>query len=192
MAREYLSLARRLLHPPAPCVIGVGGLSGSGKSTLAHRLAPLVGGAPGAVVLRSDVLRKRLSGVDPFQRLGPEGYTAEASGRVYRTLIERASGVARDGHSAIADAVFGRPSDRVALEEAAKAAGVAFVGLWLDAPASDLVARSESRQRDASDADANVIRHQVAQDAGVITWHRVDAAASPEQVLQRATAILRV
>ena len=36
LAREYLSLAERLLQPPAPCLIGVGGLSGSGKSTLAH------------------------------------------------------------------------------------------------------------------------------------------------------------
>ena len=125
MAREYLSLAQRLLHPPAPCLIGVGGLSGSGKSTLAHDLAPLVGAAPGAVVIRSDVIRKRLCGVDPFQRLGPEGYTTEMSRRVYGTVIDHASLIVRGGHAAIADAVFGRPSDREALEQAAKAAGVA-------------------------------------------------------------------
>ena len=144
-AREYLSLAQRLLHPPAPCLIGVGGLSGSGKSTLAHNMAPLVGAAPGAVVIRSDVIRKRLCGVDPLQRLGPEGYTAEMSRRVYGTVIDRASLVVRGGHAAIADAVFGRPSDREALEQAAKAAGVPFVGLWLDAPESELIARSGRR-----------------------------------------------
>lgn len=189
-AREYLTLAHRHLHPPAPCVIGVGGLSGSGKSTLAQHMAPLVGAVPGAVVIRSDVIRKRLCGVDPYQRLGPEAYTTETSQRVYGTVIDRASRVVQGGHAAIADAVFGRPSDREALERSAKAAGVAFVGLWLDAPESELIARSGRRRLDASDADAEVIRHQLAQDAGVITWHRVDASSTPEQVLKTATVIL--
>jgi len=190
-AQEYLSLAQRLLCPPAPCLIGVGGLSGSGKSTLAHGLAPLVGAAPGAVVVRSDVIRKRLCGVDPFQRLGPEGYTTETSRRVYGTVIDRASLIIRGGHVAIADAVFGRPSDREALEQAAKAAGVTFVGLWLDAPEADLISRSGTRERDASDADATVTRSQLAQDAGAITWHRVDASSTPEQVLKKAMVILQ-
>lgn len=190
MAREYLSLAQRLLHPPAPCLIGVGGLSGSGKSTLAQHLAPLVGAAPGAVVIRSDVIRKRLCGVDPLQRLGPEGYTTETSRRVYATVIEGASLIVRDGHAAIADAVFGRPSDREALEQAAKAAGISFVGLWLDAPGSELIARSGKREPDASDADADVIRHQLTQNVGVITWHRLDASPALEQVLKEATAKL--
>ena len=189
-ARDYLSLAQRLLHPPPPCLIGVGGLSGSGKSTLARAIAPLVGAAPGAVVIRSDVIRKHLCGVDPLQRLGREGYTTETSRRVYGTLIDRASLVVRSSHAAIADAVFGRPSDREALEQSAGAAGAAFVGLWLDAPEAELTARAGRRERDASDADAEVIRSQLAQDAGVITWHRVDASSTPEQALRQAMVIL--
>ena len=63
MAREYLAMAERLLHPPHPCLVAVGGFSGSGKSTLALSLAPSVGAVPGAVVLRSDETRKRLCGV---------------------------------------------------------------------------------------------------------------------------------
>ena len=50
------------LHPPGPCLV-VGGFSGTGKSTLALGLAPSVGAVPGAVVIRSDEIRKRLSGV---------------------------------------------------------------------------------------------------------------------------------
>ncbi|MEO8070566.1 MAG: AAA family ATPase [Acidobacteriota bacterium] len=191
MAREYLSWAQRFLHPPAPCVVGVGGPSGVGKTVLARGIAPLVGPAPGAVVLRSDVIRKRLLGVDPVQRLGLDGYSAEASRLVYATLIDRASRVVRGGHVAIADAVFGRLSDREALEQAAKAAGVAFVGLWLEASESDLVARAASREADASDADARVIRGQLAQDVGAITWHRIDASCTPEVVLRKALLILR-
>ena len=73
MARDYLVMAQRLLHPPPACLIALGGFSGSGKSTLARALAPLIGAVPGAVVIRSDETRKQLCGVDPFQRLDPEG-----------------------------------------------------------------------------------------------------------------------
>ena len=190
MARDYLELAQRLLNPPGPCLIAVGGLSGSGKSTLAYALAPLVGAVPGAFVIRSDEIRKRLCGVEPFHRLGPEGYTSEVTSRVYATVNDRARIIARNGQAAIADAVFARPSDREAIERAAVAAGVTFVGLWLDAPETELITRSERRTRDASDADAEVIRHQVAQDAGPIAWHRIDASRPPDHVLKQATRVL--
>ena len=90
LARDYLAMAERLLHPPPPCLIAIGGHSGSGKSALAMALAPSIGAVPGAVVLRSDEIRKRLCGVQPLQRLGPEGYTPEVSGRVYATVADRA------------------------------------------------------------------------------------------------------
>ena len=90
LAREYLAMAERLLNPPRPCLIAIGGFSGTGKSTLALGLAPSVGAVPGAVVIRSDEIRKRLSGVSPLDRLGPEGYSSEMSERVYATVAERA------------------------------------------------------------------------------------------------------
>ena len=85
-------------------------------------------------MIRSDEIRKRLCGVDPLQRLGPEGYTSDVTQRVYATMTERAATVVRAGYAAIADAVFARPADRDAIEQAAAAAGVPFVGIWLDAP----------------------------------------------------------
>ena len=45
------------------------GESGSGKSTIARAIAPRIGAAPGAVILRSDEIRKRLAGLAPEQRL---------------------------------------------------------------------------------------------------------------------------
>ncbi len=187
LAGEYLAMAERLLHPPGPCLVAIGGFSGTGKSTLTFGLAPSVGAVPGAVVIRSDVTRKRLSGVSPHDRLGPDGYSAAMSERVYATVAERASATIREGHSAIVDAVFARPGDRQAIERVAADAGVPFVGIWLEAPEPTLVARVEQRRHDASDADAAVIRLQHRTGTGVIRWRRLDASGSPDLVLDEAS-----
>lgn len=189
-ARDYLALAHQLLRPPSPALIAVGGLSGSGKSTVAQCLAPSVGSPPGAVVIRSDEIRKRLCGVAPQERLGPDAYVEDVSRRVYAAVCERALAIVRAGHAAIADAVFARAGDRAAIEQAARVAAVPFAGLWLQAPEARLVARVEQRQGDASDADADVVRHQLAQNTGTIGWHRVDASGDVDDVMRTARLVV--
>jgi hypothetical protein len=191
LAREYLAMAEQLLYPPRPSLVAVGGVSGSGKSTLALGLAPFVGAVPGAVVFRSDEMRKRLCGVPLLGRLGPEGYSSQMSARVYATLAERAALVIRGGHSAIVDAVYAREADRLALEQVAAAASVPFIGLWLEAPEAVLVPRTEQRRNDPSDADADVIRMQRAQDMGCIRWGRLDASLPAAAALSGATDRVR-
>jgi uncharacterized protein len=188
LARDYLSMAERLLHPPGPCLIAIGGLSGSGKSALAMALAPSIGAVPGALVLRSDEIRKRLCGVSPLERLGPEGYTPAVSERVYATLADRASHIVRNGHSVIVDAVHARQADRQAIERLARDASVPFIGLWLEAPETVLIERTTRRRFDPSDADEGVIRRQHSQDVGAIDWHRIDASLSAESVLRDVKA----
>lgn len=190
LAREYLTLAERLLHPAEPCLIAIGGFSGSGKSTLALDLAPSVGAVPGAVVLRSDEIRKRLRGVSPIERLGPDGYAADVSREVYATAGRHAGTLVRADHSAIVDAVFANPQDRAAIERVAANASVPFVGLWLDAPAPVLIDRARRRIGDPSDATADVVRMQLAQDTGAIGWLRIDASAPAEVVLQEVLSHL--
>jgi hypothetical protein len=189
-AREYLATAERLLDPPDPCLVAVGGFSGSGKSTLAFSLAPSVGAVPGAVVLRSDETRKHLCGVPRFQRLGPEGYSLQVSERVYSTVAEQAELVLRAGHSVIADAVYARAADRRVIEQVAAATSTPFIGLWLEAPESVLIDRTAQRCNDASDADATVVRMQGSRETGDIRWYRLDASQPPAAVL--ATAVDRV
>ena len=186
LAREYLAMAEHLLRPPGPSLVAVGGLSGSGKSTLGLSLAPFVGAVPGAVVLRSDEIRKRLCGIAPLAHLGPEGYSPGMSARVYITLAERAALIIRSGHSAIVDAVYAREADRQTVERVAAEASVPFVGLWLDAPESVLVARAERRRNDPSDADASVIRAQCAAPVSDIGWGRLDASLPAAAVLSGA------
>jgi aminoglycoside phosphotransferase family enzyme/predicted kinase len=187
-SREYLAMAQQFLDPAPPSVVAIGGLSGSGKSTLALALAARTGAAPGAVVLRSDELRKRICGVSPLERLGPEGYTTEVSQRVYGALVTQAAAVVRAGFSVIADAVYARPGDREAIEHIARDVGVPFVGLWLEAPQPILIERLQRRRADASDADAEVLRNQYAKGAGAVTWQRLNASAPPETVLANAAS----
>ncbi len=190
LARTFLEEAEAFLRPSSPRLIAVGGLSGTGKSTLAARLAPGLGAPPGAIVLRSDVIRKLLFGLPPETRLGPEGYTADVSREVYASLAARATSALEAGFTVIADAVFADPEKRLSIETAARAAGVPFTGLWLDAPVDLMRTRVEARTSDASDATASVIERQAAKGLGHVSWHRIAAGDGPDETEQRARAIL--
>ena len=189
-ARGYLALATTLLDAPPACLVAIGGFSGSGKSTLARALAPSIGAVPGAVVIRSDEVRKRLCGVDPLTRLGPAAYSPAMTRRVYDSITQDATKVVLAGHTAVVDAVFARPCDRNVIESAARTAGVPFVGVWLDAPERVLVHRLYHREADASDADAAVIRSQLAEGAGHLKWTKVSAAPDAGLVLREATGLI--
>jgi predicted kinase len=54
-----------------------------------------------------------------------------------------------------------------------------------------LLDRVRQRERDASDADAAVVRMQLAEKTGTIGWHRIDAVGDVDRVLQRATALVQ-
>jgi aminoglycoside phosphotransferase family enzyme/predicted kinase len=189
-ARDYLERALAYLDPPPARLVALGGVSGTGKSTLARALAPKLGPAPGAVVLRSDVVRKRLHGAAPGDRLPPAAYRKEASRAVYDALAERAAVLVRAGHATIVDAVFLDPAERAQIERVALEAGVLFQGLWLSAPEAILAQRVTARRGDVSDATPYVLRQQLATDPGALTWPLLDVSGSPESVAAQARALL--
>jgi predicted kinase len=191
-ALETLGLAIAYLEPPPPRLIAVGGLSGTGKTTLAAGLAPLLLPAPGALHLRSDVLRKTLAGVGELERLPASAYTPEARARVYTRLAERAEMALRAGHSVVVDAVFAGPDERAMVEEVARRCAARFDGLWLEAAPDLLQARVAARKADASDATPQVVERQLGYDLGEIGWHRLTAAGDPAQVLSRARDVLAI
>ncbi len=157
-AAGYLALAFAYLDPPPPCVVAIGGLPGTGKSTLARALAPELGAGPGAVVLRSDEIRKRRHGAAPEQRLPESAYSAAASTAVFDEMAAAAAALHAAGHAVIADAAFLDPATRKAIA----AAGAPFLGLWLEAPLPVLEARVAARTGDASDATIAVLRRAAA------------------------------
>ena len=190
-SREYLALAQTLLLPSPPRLIAIGGFSGSGKSTLARRLAPDVGGPPGAVILRSDVIRKTLLGVSASTRLDAEGYAPQITERVYHTVAERARTTLNAGHSVIADAVYSNLHDRDGIAAIAREAGVPFVGLWIDGPPEILASRLLERVADASDATVDVLERQRRAGVGRLDWHHVDGSQDIESVRRAAESYCR-
>ncbi len=171
-ARAYVEAALRHLTWPKPELRAIGGLSGSGKSTFARKIAPGLGAPPGAVILRSDEVRKRLWSRRPSETLPPEAYAEGESERVYATLMREARLILAAERPVILDAVFLKPHERAVAEQLAKDEGVAFEGVWLDVPTEVMRQRLAARTGDASDADERVLEQQLKRDPGAIGWKR--------------------
>ena len=188
-ARRYFDLALRLLRRVEPSLIGIGGLSGVGKSVIARRLAGFVQPLPGALVLRSDVIRKQMFRCPETKQLPPEAYRPNVSEHVYAELTDRAIRIARAGLSVVADATFMNADTRRDLEDGAQNAEAAFVGIFLTADLETRIARIKQRGPDASDADMTLARKQESCKLDQLTWTKVDASGSVDQTLERVRAV---
>jgi predicted kinase len=189
-ARRFFAAACTFLLPTRLRMVAVGGLSGTGKSSVAAALGPSLGRAPGAVHLRSDIERKRLFGVDEFDRLPREAYLPQASPPVYQRLRDLASIALASGQSTILDAVHLRPFERAAASGAGIGNGACFTGLWLEAPLELLRERVAKRARDASDATVEVLTAQAKHEPGAMDWQRLDASDSVEATAADALAAI--
>ena len=190
-AASYFHLAQALLKPVPPRLVAIGGFSGSGKSTVVaaiargHRRAawrPRAG--------NSDRIRKRMSGVAPTTRLPAPSYRREVSRAVYDTLGQEAEYLLALGHGVVLDATFRRPEDRTRIEQMAAAVEVPFTGIWLELAPEKLIERVARRGADPSDATTEVIRNQIAQFSGPMTWATVAADGSVDEVVGRVLALI--
>lgn len=188
-ASAYLAAALDYLAPPRAVVLAIGGLPGVGKSSLARIIAPELGPAPGAVILRSDEIRKRLHGALPEQPLPPSAYQPAADAAVAEELVRGVLIVAGEGHAAIADATFLNLSLRKRLAEQAKSHGWPWLGVWLTAPLPVLESRIRGRQRDASDADIAVLHRAYASDPGPGDWTVISAEEKETAVASLRSAL---
>ena len=190
-ASRYFELARRLIEPEPPRLLAIGGKSGTGKSVLARDIAHLIAPSPGALVLRSDVIRKQLYAVGEHARLPRATYTPEVSDHVYGAMLDRAKRALRQGSSVIVDAAFLKRAERDAAEVVARDAMVEFHGLFLIADRALRLQRVASRRHDASDATSDVVLLQDRIDTGDVDWALIDASGSPAMTLQRSAIQLQ-
>jgi aminoglycoside phosphotransferase family enzyme/predicted kinase len=186
-ACDNLAAAQRHLVPSKPILLAIGGASGTGKSAVAIDLAPEIGGAPGALILRTDEIRKQLTGLRDDEWLPPSAYTAEHHAAVYAEMQARAAASLAAGRSCILDAVHGLSAERMQARQVAEGYGVTFTGVWLDAPQQRLLERVAARQNDPSDAGGEVVRAQFAAGFGAINWPLVDT----DQPLDRVVRAVR-
>jgi uncharacterized protein len=136
--RKYLDCARQLLPRAQPMLL-MHGLSGSGKTWLAQRLAPL----PGAVLVRSDVERKRLAGLEQpgglRSGIAQALYSPEQTARVYTHLAQCAADALAGGYTVIVDATFNRRAERRQAAIATSEADMAVLA-WQEANGEPLTA----------------------------------------------------
>ena len=163
---KYIQLASHYARKQAPHLIILHGLPGSGKSVLADSLCvPL-----NAIIIRSDIERKRLAGLPALAHSGcatNQGlYTSSATQRVYAHLLSLASCILGAGFTVIIDASFLKKHQRDLFHNLARQKQIPFTVLSAQAPQSVLKSRIEYRldtESDASEASQEVLDAQYAQ-----------------------------
>ncbi|MGH9152924.1 MAG: AAA family ATPase, partial [Acidimicrobiales bacterium] len=167
----------------------VGGGPGTGKSTLARGLqAPLA-----AVVVRSDVVRKELAGVEPAAPapLGRGLYAPEVTDATYAELLDRARAHLGLGRTVVLDATWRHREWRRAAAALATEASAALVELRCVAPvavAADRVRRRTAAGSDPSDATEDVARALADAGAGWATATEIDTSGQPSAAVEAALA----
>ena len=163
--KHNLAVAGRWIDRRPPRLIAMHGYSGSGKTWLSSQLLAKLP----AIRLRSDIERKRLLKLDEssdMTSLSASGrYTQRARAEVYQGLFEIADSLLQEGLNVIIDAAFLRKADRDAATALAKRRGIPIVFVEAHARDSELITRLKRRKAarsDASEADIDVLRYQVA------------------------------
>ena len=160
----YVSLAESYTQAPQPRLMITHGFSGSGKSFFASPLAENLG----AILLRSDIERKRLFGYKGHESTGSDAgtgiYTAAASRKTFRHLAALAESVLQAGFSVIVDATFLNADLRHQFRQIAVASQVPFLILDFQAPEPILRRRIAARRlkgSDPSEATEEILQRQM-------------------------------
>ena len=157
-ASSYFDLAESFANHKKAKLWITCGLSGSGKSTIARRIAA----KEEFLIIRSDALRKHLTGM-PLYEKGPKHiYTSEISQTTYEKLIELADFLTGFGVSVLLDAKFDRRKWRLKAMKLATEKQLDYKIVYCKADPDELKKRLKERSGDVSDADSSLIDQQVA------------------------------
>ena len=173
-------------------IVACGGLSGSGKSRVAREIAPELTYPLSAIVIRDDIVRKQLAGVDFNDTLGEDYYTPEKERLVYKEMRRQAKQAVLAGYPVILDALFYNPDERKKVEDLAKRLKVSFEGFWMEAPLAMRSRRVNERLNNPSDVkkEADLIA-QLANDVGDVSWRYIYTSGTREETLSKVRIFLR-
>jgi aminoglycoside phosphotransferase family enzyme/predicted kinase len=156
----FMNLAERFTRQDRAVLIITHGYSGSGKSTVAGQCAETMG----AVLIRSDVERKRLFRYRAQDNTGSYTdsgiYTDKVGIQTYQLLAGLVRFGIQEGFSVIVDATFLKNWQRELFRQVANELAVEFLILDCQAPDAELESRIRQRTNDASEATVEVLRHQ--------------------------------
>ncbi|MCC7326414.1 MAG: AAA family ATPase [Burkholderiales bacterium] len=162
--RAHLDLAVEFTRADPPAMLITCGPSGSGKSYLAALLA----GTGEWIRVRSDVERKRLSGLAAGERSasapGAGLYATTMNERTYARLAELAATVVEAGYPVIIDATFLERKQRCAFRKLAASLGIGFAILAPQVPVELMRERVQTRAArgaDTSEATVAVLERQL-------------------------------
>ena len=150
-ARDYFGLAQHYIeHSRAPFnPVVLMGPSGSGKSAIAEGLLS------GALVLRSDEVRKREAGIPAgahvYVDYGSGLYDPAATTRTYRAMTREAVAAAAKGKRVVVDATFLTSALRQEFYESCGREGLNPFFIWCSAAEDILRERVRRRMTDGSD-----------------------------------------
>lgn len=163
--KQHIELAYRFTLRESPRLWITHGFSGSGKTTLSEAVVQ----RHEAFRLRSDIERKRLFGLSPTDRpsadVRSKMYDSDSNERTYSRLTEIAGDVLHAGYSVIIDATFLKQTDRERFHDLAQRNGVPLAILDCHSDPQTLrqrIADRREKDNDASDADLDVLDHQIA------------------------------
>ncbi len=161
--RHYLQFAFQHIDKIRPVLFITHGFSGSGKSTLAKALNE----ARGIIQIRSDIERKRLSGLSAREGSGLEVgkgiYDIQRTEETYQRLAELATFVIKAGFSVLLDATFLKQDHRDLIRRLADTLQVSFLIVHCVAAHALLEQRIHVREKvgqDPSDATPQVLEEQ--------------------------------
>lgn len=191
-AQRYFNLALHFLGLNKPALIACGGFSGSGKSRVARELGGLLNPAPGAVILRDDVVKKQMAGCPLNEKLSKSYQTAAFEQVVYDVLRQQAQAALSVGSIVIIDALFHNENERIKVKNLAQKLSVPFVGLWIEAPIEVRLSRVKNRKRNPSDIrNSEQLEEQLLTQIGVVDWDCINTNQERDDTISEVVRILK-
>lgn len=160
---EFLDLALTYQKTTKPSLTITFGASGSGKSFQTEKLMT----EENTIRIRSDVLRKQMFDLDPYQPcpkpLNAKVYSQETTRKVYQTLSDLTRTLLTHQLNVIIDATFLKAWQRALFIHLSEELHVDFKILVFDHDKEKLESRIEQRLKtnDSSDADAAILEQQL-------------------------------